>query len=155
MFSDTVVHEIVSKKLQYVSMRQFFGWRLTTTDSYLLGEGFETMMHEGAIIPLKSGQLPSMYAKLHLVNWVKQLEQFSLAAIRPELLQEVTVAGIKRTLVPRYMPSLTALGVRDKYQPYSAEELEIFKPAPLHVLEDECAPLHVLEEGQSVEVFTI
>ncbi len=131
LFADTVVHEIVAKKLSYVSIRQFFGWRLTTTDSYLLGDDFETMMHDGAAMPLKSGQLPSMYAKLHLVNWAKQLEEFSVAAFPAALLTEVTVAGIKRTLVPRFMPSLKALGMRDVYEAYTPDELAIFKPMPL------------------------
>ena len=131
VFADTVLHEIVSKKLTYVSMRQFLGWRLTTTDSYLLGDDFEDHMHAGAIIRMKSGQLPCMYAKLHLVNWVKQLEEFSAAAFPPDMLQVVSVAGVKRLLVPRFLPSLEALGMRQVYDPYTAEELAIFKPALL------------------------
>jgi hypothetical protein len=41
---------------------------------------------KGAIIRMKSGQLPCMYAKLHLGNWVKQLEEFSAAAFPPDML---------------------------------------------------------------------
>ena len=130
VFFDGIVHEINAKKQQEVSARLFIGMRLTQEDAPLMGaEKLEEVLSTGAIVSMKSGQMPPMYAKLHIVNWVRQLETWSVEAIRPDLLEEVRVAGTWRTLVPRYMPSLEDLDA--VWTPYEAHEKELLYPKPM------------------------
>ena len=130
VFFDGIVHEINARKQKEVSARQFLGWRLTQEDAPLMGaEALEEVLSTGAIVPMKSGQMPPMYAKLHIVNWVRPLETWSVEAIRPDLLEEVRVAGTWRTLVPRYMPSLEDLDA--VWTPYEAHEKELLYPNPI------------------------
>jgi len=80
------------------------------------------------VMPLKSGQVPPMYASLHWSNWRDRLEALSSKAIRPELLETRTVArtGVAARVVPRHMPSLETLGA--KYPPYESHERRMHRP---------------------------
>jgi hypothetical protein len=87
IFNETMVHEVMSKYRDQTSVRLFVGFRVSRVDSGPLclhdrmikdppkeiskhGQDVDlaTKLTTGAIIPLKSGQLPAMYPKLTWSN---------------------------------------------------------------------------------------
>lgn len=132
VFFDRIDHEIVAKPQREVVLRLFIGMRLTRSAAPLMGEArLREVLATGAIVPMKSGQLPPMYAKLHIVNWAERLEAWSVDAIRGDLLVEVRskTTGKWRTLVPRFMPSLEELD--EPFPAYRDNETRILFPQPL------------------------
>lgn len=133
VFYDGIIHEIVGAPQKGVVVsRLFTGWRLTHSAEPLMGKDkLQEVLQTGAIVPLKSGQLPPMYAKLHRVNWVAELETFSVAAIREDLLEEVKnkATGKWMSLVPRFMPSLQEMD--ERFVSYKEDEKRLYMPSPL------------------------
>lgn len=87
VFNETMVHEVMSKYRDQTSVRLFVGFRVSRVDSgplclhdlmikdppreiskYGQNVDLATKLATGAIIPLKSGQLPAMYPKLTWSN---------------------------------------------------------------------------------------
>ena len=112
--------------------RLFTGWRLTHCDEPLMGKDvLEEVLRSGAVVPLKSGNLPSMYASkaLQSENRADALETFSVTAIRDDLLEEVRLkaTGKWRTIVPMVMPSLE--DIMEPFRPYKNMEKKIYFPS--------------------------
>lgn len=63
-----IIHEVYPKKLGYPLVRLHLAWRLTRGAS-CMRPGLQSLLDSQAIIPIKSGQIPPMHAKLH---WVSQ-----------------------------------------------------------------------------------
>lgn len=79
IFAENLVHEVVKKKRpDYTTVRQFLGWALTKRKEKsilvdidgrrLTRENLETLCHDNAVIPLKSGQYPPLYPELYHTN---------------------------------------------------------------------------------------
>ena len=130
IFYEKMVHEVKRSKKKYVN-RLFTGWRLTKSDQCIHGnENLRKMLKEKAIIPLKSGQIPPMYAKLHFLNWVEKIVDFTQIidekCIETRQIKSGRKAGVYR-LVHRFMKSLKELDM-DIYPEYEEREIEILIP---------------------------
>ena len=135
IFIDNIVHEVLSRKCKFDLLRVFIGFRLTR-DTEPLTPGIRELLHTQGVVPLKSGQVPPMYAKLHIVNWIDKVVAFS-ANVHPKLLTEFTYKSGPRTgetfrVAPRFMPNLEEVsrmnGVNAKYVEYSEREIQIHVP---------------------------
>ena len=117
LFHQNIVHEIKSKKYKKDSHKLYIGWRITERSEPLFDHS--KVIEEQGIPYIPSGQLPPMYAKLHMVNHKHKVIDFS-KTVRPELLES---SG----LVRRYLPSLKAMGL-PLWPKYTPEDMEILKP---------------------------
>ena len=133
IFNERLIHEVFAKKVSYDILRVFIGWRLTKSDESLLGNSvLRKLVADMAVMPLKSGQIPPMYAALHWVNWPDKLLAFS-KKMHPRCVGERTVATGKRKgqtlqVVHRHMRSLKEYGWGDTYPPYTETEIELHLP---------------------------
>ena len=130
IFYEHMVHKVYRSKNIRVD-RLFMGWRLTKSDQCIHGnDKLIQMLHNKAVIPLKSGQMPPMYARLHLTNWVEKIVDFTKVmhdkCIETKQIKTGKKAGVYK-LVHRFMKSLKDLDM-DIYPPYTQEEINILIP---------------------------
>jgi hypothetical protein len=92
VFYQHLVHEVAAKKQTgYDSIRLYVGFRLTCGETPLFPEhDTEAFFDTQALPRIPSGQVPEMYAKLHLVNWLDKLSEWATAALRPQYLTDYT-----------------------------------------------------------------
>lgn len=64
IFYERMVHEVLPSAKKKDQCRLFLGWR-TTYQSTPLVEDLRQRLDEKAVIPIKSGQIPAMYSKMH------------------------------------------------------------------------------------------
>jgi hypothetical protein len=128
VFVENIIHEVLPRKQPYVSMRLFMGWRVSR-EPCLLVDDLDNRLLLGAVIPLKSGQMPPMYARMHRVNWMDRLREFSTAAFAEDVLAHVGVKDEDVRLVPRVMKSLDGYGLIGYMKPYAEDELAVLRPA--------------------------
>ena len=131
LFHEHILHEVVAGKKNYPMRRLFIGARVTKSATPLT-PNLDQLLEEQAVLPLKSGQIPPMYATLHWTNWGNRLAQWSQKTFKEELLIDRTYVSGKRAgetlrVIPKIMPSLRELGM--KYEDYSEHEKAILKPA--------------------------
>ena len=131
LFSENIIHEVLSRKLKYRMVRLHTAWRLTPGPS-VMSEELRDQFERQAPVTIKSGQSPPMYPTLSWVNWTKKLQDWSVRNMKPECLEERTMAGGKRkgetfTVVHRHMKGLGEYGLK-KYKSYSGRELKIYRP---------------------------
>lgn len=135
LFHQHIVHEVLAKKAKYKMYRLFIGFRLTNSKEPLIGDIKKRLKNED-IIPMKSGQLPPVFAKLHMVNHLeKKLVPFA-KNLKPEFLTEYSpksgkLKGQKFTIPHRFMPSLKETFGKRFYQKYKKEEKQMYKPRKL------------------------
>lgn len=136
LFIDNLIHEVLAKKYNFDMMRLFVGYRLTTDTNSMIPH-IDDILTTQAVVPLKSGQMPPMYAMLHLVNWISKLVHFSAENIIPELLVDHTYKSGKLQnqtfrIVKRHLPSLYELseikGTNCLYPPYNDDERALYRP---------------------------
>eukprot|EP00913_Durusdinium_trenchii_P016280 g15299.t1 len=122
IFYQQILHEVQRQTCPRRSLRLFVGWRLTRSTLSLQDLAAKTqpgVVTTGVLVKtqgvplLPSGQQPPMYAKNHLNFW------------REGLITWLTRCGpTELRLVPRFFPSLEALGL-PLYANYTEEELNI------------------------------
>ena len=130
IFNEKLIHEVLAKAASFVQHRLHMAWRLTTGTQPAISNLLD-LLDKQAVIPLKSGQIPPMYAKLHWTNWRQKIEIFS-ENIRPECLVTRTVQsgkdkGKKYKIVAEHMNSLDYYKFQ-KYKDYEREEIDILIP---------------------------
>ena len=141
VFQEDVVHEVMAIELKYTTVRQFFGWRLTkqsnvTLKSDAIGRSltnaeFITMMHEQAVIPLKSGQNPEMYPRnfnTYNINKVgARWKKFKRENMVPNVMPPESEKGKNA-----YMKSLADLhaegSISRMHPPYEHHEIQMLLP---------------------------
>lgn len=135
LFHQHIVHEVLAKAAPYKMYRLFIGLRLTDHKKPLI-EDIKKRLKNEDIIPLKSGQLPPMWAKLHWTNHLeKKLVPFS-RNVKKEFLHEQTVksgqlAGKTYEIPYRFMPSLKEVLGKRVYKKYHKDERNMYKPTKL------------------------
>ena len=156
VFYERMVHEVVSKKKKFDMYRLFLGWRLTYSDKSLI-DNLDVLLKNQAIIPIKSGQLPPMYSKMHW-NFPKQrdaLEKFSMAFKDSILTQRIVKQGNDKgriyKVVPLHMKSLNEMGLR-LYPNYTKLELDMYFPASLEKTQDIIARIKNKGQGNGSNV---
>jgi hypothetical protein len=124
IFNEDLIHEVLSTPSKTDMFRLFLGWLVTTSDDTII-PNIEHILRVQAVVPLKSGQTPPMYAKLHWTNWHQRLvafsEQFHDACVEYKVRKDETIR-----VVHRHMKSLEELG--STYPPYTQEEIDILIP---------------------------
>lgn len=135
VFVEHIVHEVRSVKATYPMYRVFIGWRVTDDANPLTpptAHGLRTMLEDQAVMSLKSGQTPPMYALLHWTNWVSKIEAFTEANIVDACKELRRVesgrnAGVSYLVVHRYMRSLREYGM-PLYPAYKPHEVNMHIP---------------------------
>ena len=110
------------------------GWRLTYSEEALFQNGNRELDHLldiMAVVPIKSGQIPQMYASTHWNFHRKKIEDWSERIVdQCKEIRTVTSGkdnGRAYTVVHRYMKSMKEYGFV-LYEPYTEEEISILKP---------------------------
>ena len=139
VFFEHLAHIVQPSKAKYPMTRLFLGWRLsrgtsdplmkTVCDANPELDSFEEIMENKGTVPLKSGQIPPMYAKLHWTNWLSKIEAFS-EIVRPEFREtrERKSKGTTHDIVQRNMVSLAKAGMDSKVPYYPDYELQYYYP---------------------------
>ncbi len=133
IFYEHIIHEVVGTSLNYPSIRLFLGWRLSKSNNRdAMIPGIDALLRDQAVMPLKSNQCPSMYAKLHWTNWRTKLQSWSQDMMEPVCLESRRVnsgadEGSVYRVVHEEMRSLSAYDM-PMYAPYRKYEIALLKP---------------------------
>lgn len=132
LFYEHIVHEVVSRAAKHDMYRLFLGWRLTTSTEPLI-LSLDRRLETQAIMPLKSQQMPPMYAALHWINWRNKLQDWATRALVDVcLVKRQVLSGRDRgkqfTVPRRHMKSLRGSGL-PRYRRYASHERAILRPA--------------------------
>lgn len=141
VFRENIVHRVAARKAPHDMYRLFLSWRITKSQVPAI-PNIDQQLEDQAVVTLKSGQTPPMYADLHWVNWRDKIVAFSEANIHKTIrevrvLEKRIAGGISKTpynIVQRHLPSLRALAELDPgryklYQVYSPREVALYRPA--------------------------
>lgn len=124
IFNEDLIHEVLAIPSKTDMCRLFIGWLVTTSENTII-PNMEMILRDQAVVPLKSGQIPPMYAKLHWTNWHHRLISFS-TQFHDACVEHKERKGEKIRIVQRHMKSLRELGFM--YDPYTQEEIDILFP---------------------------
>ncbi|GBG30819.1 Hypothetical Protein FCC1311_070392 [Hondaea fermentalgiana] len=131
IFHEHILHEIVARKSKVGLLRLFIGWRLTQATTPLT-PNLRELLENQAVIPLKSKQVPPMYAKLHWTNWRDKIVNFTQRNIVDACTCERTVGsgsakGTVLRIVDQHMKSLREYNL-PRYSSYNPNEISILFP---------------------------
>ena len=134
IFHEHIVHEVLAAKtVPEFSTRLFLGWRITQSTESLI-PGIVEILNKQGVVPLKSGQVPPIFAKLHLVNWLDKIvainDNFQEACLIQHTVGSGKTKGRTETIPHRFMDSLENYGF-PKYPAYS--QLEVQRNIP-HII---------------------
>jgi hypothetical protein len=129
VFYENMIHEVLSKKSKTPIKRVFLAWRLTK-HSQTYFSNIDVLLRNQSVMPLKSLQIPPMYAKLHWTNWRTKIELFSDNII-DECKEKKTMKsgkdkGKSYYITQRHLSSLSDL--KRNIKPYSRREIKLYKP---------------------------
>lgn len=113
-----------AKKPLYRLFTAFLLARTPEPLSILSDEKLDPILDEQALFPLKSGQAPPMYSRLHANFHGHLIDNFSCGRIVDVCRDEDTQR------VHRVMRSLKSYGLK-RYLPYQPSERAVFRPTPL------------------------
>ncbi len=133
LFNENIIHQVLGRKFKHAIMRIHMGFAVTDRIRPMVTD-IKELLETGAVVPLKSGQVPPTYPKLWWTNWFGKLIEFS-AGIQNEQCKETvtrhsTVKGCKRVrsehdgIVKRFLPSLAELNI--PFTAYTAKELALY-----------------------------
>ena len=129
LFYEHLVHEVLGKKTPKDIHRLFLGWRITKSKDSLYP--LDSRLEDQSVMPLKSNQIPPMYATLHWTNWRQKIVDFSRnfkdICIESRRVASGKDKGKTYDIVHRNMQSLEEYGL-PLYKKYSKPEIDILKP---------------------------
>jgi len=130
IFNEDIVHEVLPTASGKDSYRLFLSWRVSSSETPLIAN-IDSIIEDQGVVPIKSGQIPAMYSKLHWTNWWDRLNAFS-TMFKEVCRCQITVkcgnnAGDVRNLVYRHMPSLKQLQL-ELYPEYMDHEKQMLHP---------------------------
>lgn len=133
VFFEHIVHEVLKKANQrHAIYRVFTGWRISNDTVPLVPHSrakFLQKIKKQAVMPLKSGQTPPMYARLHWTNWRNYITEFSkniASACKVNRTIQKWNEEVKG-IVPQEMTSLEDYKM-EKYDDYENYEIKIHFP---------------------------
>jgi hypothetical protein len=129
VFYERILHEVAAYKKKNDQYRLFLGWRLTDEESPLVP--IDDILTDQGVVPLKSGQIPPMYADMHWNFWRDDIAKFSMG-VDERCLETKTVKGGRamgetHIVVHRKMKSLKDYNFQ-RYHPYTNDERCMHKP---------------------------
>lgn len=116
LFHQNILHEVKSQKAKFESHRLYLGWRLTNSEKPLFDHS--KIIDTQGVPKIPSGQIPPMYAKLHMVNHKHMIDEIT-SRIRPEYIDP------KNKKVFRELPT-----IEQPYPKYSEKDKYIMSPQP-------------------------
>jgi hypothetical protein len=133
LFNQNLIHFVQGHKLSYDLKRLFISYRFSqSTNNTPLILDIEQRLHSGSIIPLKSGQIPSMFPRLYIVNWQNKLielsEKFpSFMKVKTELTSNKITDANKKVdnmydILMKEAPNVIP------NTPYHEEEIQLYLP---------------------------
>ena len=129
IFNENTIHEVNPHKKNYTMTRMFTGWRLTNSDTPLT-PNLDKILDEQDVVPIKSGQIPSMYSKSHLMFHHKLLEDMAKSLLKECTYNHTFKSGKHKgqiKIFPKIIsPSLKELGIL--YPKYKKAEKKILYP---------------------------
>ena len=114
LFHQNILHEVKAQKAKVESHRLYLGWRLTNSDKPLFDHS--KIIEIQGVPRIPSGQIPPMYAKLHMVNHKHMVDEIT-SRIRPEYINPINKK------VFRELPS-----IEQPYPKYSDKDKYIMHP---------------------------
>lgn len=131
VFYENMVHEVVSRVARKTLVRLHLAFRLTRSVEMRPADLMQKIDSQ-SVIMIKSGQIPGMYAKLHVVNWIEKLVKWSAASIDPRCLVSHTYRTGKRigqtfTICDMNLKSLEEYGF-PMYPAYTPGEKQMHTP---------------------------
>jgi hypothetical protein len=147
VFYENLVHEILAKKApKEGNIRLFLGWRLTNLPNPLISN-LDKLLEDQAVVPLKSGQIPWMWATMCWVFHKQKIQDWtakSILGIEPSELNKQTdisaypwverktvQTGNKKgevyIIVKQQMSSLKDYNLK-MYTPYDESEKRLYYP---------------------------
>ncbi|KXS14115.1 hypothetical protein M427DRAFT_45211 [Gonapodya prolifera JEL478] len=130
VFFEDVIHSTVGKASRVDNIRLFLGWRLTRSSDPLI-PNMRELLDQQAVMPLKSGQTPPMFANLHWTNHRAKLsawaENLHPACTEFKMVRSGLAAGTVLRVPKRHMASLGAMGFI-KFENYGYDERSIYYP---------------------------
>ena len=130
IFYERIVHEVTGGKAKHPMCRLFLGWRLTYGSKSLVGDNLNKYLEQMQPVPIKSGQTPPMYAKLHWVNWRNKLLDFT-KDISPQFTEMKTLkkTGERFRVVQKEMDGLVKHSILTNLcPPYKHKEYKMLAP---------------------------
>lgn len=148
IFYERMVHEVLPSAKKKDQCRLFLGWR-TTYQSTPLVEDLLQRLEDKAVIPIKSGQIPAMYSKMHwmfntvskngkpgqrdqLAEWSKNFEP---QCTEIKTMQSGADAGKQWRVVHQHMKSLKEYQLLDGFNArgssipvYGSDEIALLFP---------------------------
>lgn len=131
VFDQRLVHCIRGKKLPFALQRMHTSFHLTKGDEPVI-KNLADLFARGAVVPLKSGQVPRMWPRAYACNWPDKLVGASEAF--PDRMKRACVLrggnnalppGKYRVLQP-VCPSMHEMGL--DFPPYTEEEIGLHFP---------------------------
>lgn len=138
IFQESIIHRVAGAKVPSKTepmLRLFMGWRITEEEKQSVVPDLDRRLDDFDIIPLKSGQTPSMWPHLYMVNHPHMIEDLS-NRYRDGPMKE-TVTRLRRdpnsndpaqkkkvkhvNFLKQFSPSLKRLGLKCP-KPYSIDE---------------------------------
>jgi hypothetical protein len=119
IFSQNIVHEVISKAYKTDTYKLYIGWRVTKQTESLFKENITEAIPNQGLIRIPSGQIPEMFTKNHRRFFPDKVKEFSDLLI-PEYLDKVGY-------VKQRLPSLKETGL-ELCSRYSEEDIEILVP---------------------------
>jgi hypothetical protein len=140
VFNERMVHEVLRMAVPYTVRRVFLAFMTTPVHGEHYPADIRTLLRTQAVIPLKSGQQPTLYPNAYFQYFITELVRWSNATFVPQMLRTKTqpptakqLAGQTVQIAPQKAPSLEAAGL-PLYAPYAAHEINLFFAASEHVL---------------------
>lgn len=140
VFNERMVHEVLATKRDYAVRRVFLAWMQSPRIGDRSPDNIDALLSAQAPITVKSGQAPRLYPQAYVMYFIDKLTEWSVRTFVPSMLspkvQPVTakkLAGQTILVVPATPPSLAAARL-PLYEPYRAEEIELFRVQPSHRL---------------------
>ena len=129
IFNENTIHEVNPHKKDYTMTRMFAGWRLTDSDTPLT-PNLINIIEDQDIVPIKSGQIPTMYSKSHIMFHHKLLEDMAISLLEECKYGHTFKSGKRKgqtKIFPKmHSPSLKELGIL--YPEYKENEIKILYP---------------------------
>lgn len=129
IFFSNIVHEVLSRKQQHISARQYQGWRLTPSPLPLFND-LDERLDRQTIIQLPSSQEPPMFASLHWNLHPLKLQAWCEENLAPSVLVDRQIqSGARQGTVLKVVPRFLHQPLGLLYYPvYTPEERSKHKP---------------------------
>ena len=154
IFNERMVHEVLADVKPYPVRRVFLAWMTTSRRGEHFPPQVDEDLRDQAVVQIKSGQIPTLFSKMHTVFHLKKLAKWAEETFVLQMLHEET-QGPDAKQMPNEtfkLPYMVAYSLRvlrlPLYEAYKPHEVAILYANDNHVLpvtvgSDQLAPLNL------------